>query len=72
MADKNLQGRIQNMDRGSWTTSNFQKEIASVYRMKIHQRSGYEKDRLLHTFIAYVPEGLSCNSGLLWDCAPIN
>ena len=52
-----------------WTTPNFQKEIASV-NMKIHQRSGYEKHRLL--FIAYVLEGLSCNSGMLWDRSPIN
>jgi len=89
-------GRIQNMDRGPWTTRwtwsmdhpvdpvhgpspwttpwttpNFQKEIASV-SMKIHQMSGYEKPRLLHAFIAYVLEGLSRNSGLLWDRAPIN
>ena len=66
-------GRIQNMDRGPWTTPwtthNFQKEIASV-NMKFYQRSGYEKHRLL--FIAYVLEGLSHNSGLLWDRAPIN
>ena len=52
-----------------WTSPNFQKEIASV-NMKIHQRSEYEKHRLL--FIAYVLEGLSRNSGLLWDRAPIN
>ena len=60
---------------GPWTQSmdnpmdhpNIQKEIASV-NMKIHQRSGYEKHRLL--FIAYVLEGLSRNSGLLWDRAP--
>ena len=66
-------GRIQNMDRGPWTTPwtthNFQKEIASV-NMKFYQRSGYEKRRLL--FIAYVLEGLSHNSRLLWDRAPIN
>jgi len=58
---------------GPWTTPgttpNFQKQIASV-NMKIHLRSGYEKHRLL--FIAYVPEGLFRNSGLLWDRAPIN
>jgi len=50
-----------------WTPPNFQKEIVSV-NMKIHQRSGYEKHRLL--FIAYVLECLSRNSGLLWDRAP--
>ena len=32
--------------------------------MKIYWRSGYEKHRLI--FIAYVLEGLSRNSGLLW------
>ena len=52
-------GHIQNMDRGPWTTPNFQKEIALV-NMKIYQRSGY------------VLEGLSRNSGLLWDRTPIN
>ena len=35
-------GRIQNMDRGPWTTPHFLKEIASV-NMKIYQRSRYEK-----------------------------
>ena len=50
-----------------WTTPNFQKEIASV-NMKIHQRSGYEKHRLI--FIAYVLESLSRNSELLWDHYP--
>ena len=56
---------------GPWTTSNFQLEIAPV-NMKIYRRSGYkQKHRLI--FIAYVLEGLSCNSGLLWDHgAPIN
>ena len=57
------------MDRGPWTTPNFQKEIAPV-DMKTYQRSGYEKHRLV--FIAYVLEGLSRKSGLLWDRAPIN
>ena len=46
-----------------WTTPNFQKEIAPV-NMKIYRRSGYEKHILI--FIAYVLEGLSRNSGLLW------
>ena len=75
-------GRIQNL-LDPWTRSmdpvhgppheqplifpNFQKEIASA-NMKIHHRSGYEKHRLL--FIAYVLEGLSRNSRLLWDRAP--
>ena len=58
-----FQGRIQNMDLGPWTTPwtapNFQKEIAPI-NIKIYWRSGYEKHRLL--FIAYVLEGLSCNS----------
>jgi len=47
----------------------FLKEIASV-NMNIHHSSGYEIHRLL--FIAYVLEGLSRYSGLLWDRAPIN
>ena len=38
--------------------------------MKIYWRSGCEKQRLV--FIAYVLEGLSRKSGLLWDRAPIN
>ena len=38
---------------GPWTAPNFQKEIAPV-NMKIYQRSGYEKHRLL--FIAYISE----------------
>ena len=54
---------------GPWTTPNYQKEIAPV-NMKIYRRSGHEKHRLV--FIAYILEGLSCNSGLFWDCAPIN
>ena len=54
---------------GLWTTLNFQKEIAPV-NMKIYRRSGYEKHRLV--FVAYVLEGLSRKSGLLWDRAPIN
>ena len=69
---------IQNMDRGSWitpwTTPNFQKEIAPV-KMKICRRSGYDKHSLVPlglVFIAYVLEGLSCKSGLLWDRGPIN
>ena len=61
-------GRIQNMDRGPWTTPwttpNFQKEIAPV-NMKIYRRSGFEKQRLVS--IASVLEGLSRISGLLWD-----
>ena len=59
-------GRIQNMDRGPWTTlwttpwttPNSQKEIAPV-NMKIYCRSGYEKHILI--LIAYVLEGLSRN-----------
>ena len=47
-----------------WTTPNFQKEIAPV-NMKIYRRSGFEKHRLVS--IAYVLEGLSRISGLLWD-----
>ena len=54
---------------GSWTTPNFQKEIAPV-NMKLYRRSGYEKRRLV--FIAYVLESLSRKSGLLWDRALIN
>ena len=54
---------------GLWTTPNFQKEIAPV-NMKIYRRSGCEKHRLV--FIAYVLEGLSRVSGLLWDRAHIN
>ena len=57
------------MDRGPWTTSNFQKEVARV-NMKIYRRSAYEKHRLV--FIAYVLEDLSRKSGLLWDRASIN
>ena len=38
--------------------------------MKIYWRSVYEKHRLV--FIAYILEGLSRKSGLLWDYAPIN
>ena len=53
---------------GPWTTLNFQKEIAPV-DMKIYRRSGYEKHRLV--LFAYVLEGLSRKSGLLWDRAPI-
>ena len=52
-----------------WTTPNFQKEIAPV-NIKIYRRSGFEKHRLVS--IAYVLEGLSRISGLLWDRAPIN
>ena len=59
-------GRIRNMDGGPWTTPNFQKEIAPVNK-KIYWMSGYEKHRLV--FIAYVLEGLSRKSGLLWDRA---
>ena len=59
-----LRGRIQNMDRGPWTTSwttpNFLKEIAPV-NMKIHQGSGYGKHRLL--FIAYVLEDCLVRAG---------
>ena len=66
-------GRIQNMNRGPWTTPwtnpNFQKDIAPV-NMKIYRRSGFEKHRLIS--IAYVLEGLSRISGLPWDRAPIN
>ena len=51
-----------------WTTPNFQREIAPV-NMKIYQRSGYEKHRLV--FIAYALEGLSRKSGLLLDRNPI-
>ena len=54
---------------GPWITLNFQKEIAPVV-MKIYRRSGYEKHRLV--LFAYVLEGLSRKSGLLWDRAPIN
>ena len=60
--------RIQNIDQGPWTTTNFQKEIVPV-NMKIYRRSGYEKHRLV--FIAYTLEGLSRKSGLLWDLASI-
>ena len=38
--------------------------------MKIYQRSGYEKHRLL--FIAYILEGLSRTSVLFWDRDPMN
>ena len=59
-------GRIQNMDRGPWTTPwttpNFQQEIAPA-NIKIYQKSGYEQKHRL-VFIAYVLEGLSRNSGL--------
>ena len=60
------------MDRGPWTTPwttpNFQQEIATV-SIKIYRSSGYkQKHRLV--FIAYVLEGLSRNSGLLWDHTP--
>ena len=70
-----LLGHIQNMDQGPWTTSlttpNFQQEIVPV-NMKIYQRSaGYEQKHRL-VFIAYVLEGLSRNSGLLWDRSAIN
>ena len=82
-------GRIQNMDRGPWTTPrtrsmnhhmdliygpapwttpNFEREITPV-NMKVYQRSGYEKHRLV--FIAYALEGLSCKRGLLLDRNPI-
>ena len=54
---------------GLWTTPNFQKNITPV-DMKIYRRSAYEKHRLV--FIAYVLEGLSRKSGLLWDRASIN
>ena len=47
----------------------FKRKLPPV-NMKIYQRSGYEKHTLV--FIAYILEGLSCNSGLLWDRAPIN
>ena len=53
--------RIQNMDRGPWTTPwttpNFQQEIAPV-NMKIYRRSGYEQKHRLVAFIAYNLEGL--------------
>ena len=49
---------------GPWTTPNFQKEIAPV-NLKIYRRSGFEKHRLVS--IAYVLEGLSRISRLLWD-----
>ena len=40
--------------------------------MKIYRSLGYEQKHRL-VFIAYVFEGLSCNSGLIWDHgAPIN
>ena len=61
--------RIQNMDPYPWTTSNFLKESVSL-NMKMYQRSGFEKHILI--FIAYVLEGLSLNSELLWDRTPIN
>ena len=57
------------MDHGPWTTPNFQKEIVFV-NMKIYRISGYEKHGLI--FIAYVLEGLSRKSRLLWDRASIN
>ena len=47
---------------GPWTTPNFQRGIAPV-DMKIYQRL---------VFIAYVLEGVSRKSGLLWDRNPIN
>ena len=47
-----------------WTTPKFQKEITPV-NMKIYRRSGFEKHRLVS--IAYVLQGLSRISGLLWD-----
>ena len=57
----------------AWTRSmdhpNFQREIAPV-NMNIYRKSGYEKHRLV--IIAYVLEGLSRKSGLLWDRTPIN
>ena len=62
-------GLKQTMDRGPWTTPNFQEEIVPV-NMKIYRRSGYEKHRLV--FIAYVLEGLSRESRLLWDRTTIN
>ena len=49
---------------GPWTTP------WTILNMKIYRRSGYEKHRLV--FFAYVFEGLSRKSGLLWDRAPIN
>ena len=63
---------------GPWTTPMNQvhgpplifKRKSPPVNMKIYRRSGHEKHRLV--FIAYILEGLSCNSGLLWDCAPIN
>ena len=66
-------GCIQNMDQAPRTTPNFQQEIAPV-NMKIYRRSGYEQKHRL-VFIAYIleAEGLSRNSGLLWDHGtPIN
>ena len=68
------------MDRGPWTTP-WTGSMDPVHgpphgpplapvNMKIHHRLGYEKHRLL--FIAYVLEGLSRNSRLLWDRASIN
>ena len=52
-------GRIQNLDRGPWTTPNFEREIVPV-NIKIYRRSGYEKHRLI-VFIAYVFGGISPN-----------
>ena len=60
---------IQNMDRGPWITP------WTTPKMKIYRRSAYEKQSLVPlglVFIAYVLEGLSCKSGLLWDRGPIN
>ena len=50
---------------------NYQVEIAPV-NLKIYRRSGYEKHRLINVFIAYILEGSSHNSGLLWDRPAIN
>ena len=71
-----MKGRIQNMDRGPWTTPwttpNFQQEIAPV-NIKLYRRSGYmykQKHRLI--FITYVHEGLSRNRRVALGSHPIN
>ena len=56
--------RNKSMERGSWTTPNFQKKSPLLILMTIYRRSGNENHRLV--FIAYLLEGLSRKSGLLW------
>ena len=60
---QNINGLPHGPDPGPWTTPNFQKEVTTV-NMKIYQKSGYEKHRLLF-FHQYTLITNLCSQGKL-------